>query len=684
MINENEIVIQDDIIGRLRNTPLQFKHALLPLFESIINSIQSIEDSQNSNAGEIYIFITRDGQEDCVRKVENDKSRNPVESYLIRDNGVGFNQDNFLSFTTADSRLKERKGGKGVGRFVWLKAFDLVKIESIYCESNQYHKRNFLFKAASPAIENHSLNLVKNCTAYTEVELCGLKNKYQQKTPYDPKLIAQKIIDHCIIYLLSPSCPKIVLIDEEHEEFININDEFKNEVAVGNSKLTVKVIDKSFEIDLMYLNSSYDGDHRISLCADDREVKSYNLKKYIPDLAGRKIDTERYKNCTLVAIVKSEYLDKSVNTERTDFLFSSIDDDDIGDVFDISERSILETISAEIMLHIDDFLEKIKLKKLERIREFVENEEPEYRVLLKHAPEELSNIPVGIDDFRLDTELHKILHNVELQTKEEGREFINADVETVFESPEYREKFDNYVDKLLDLKQSELSKYVIHRKTIIDLLGRLLNQREDGKYSLEEEVHKLIYPMKKSSDEIDFGHQNLWLLDEKLTYHYFLASDKPFSKMQKLSIESQDRPDLLVMNKPASFVEGEYPYQSVVIIELKRPQRTNYPASEKDPFDQVYGYIEELKGGKVIGSDGVHVELGKEARFYCYIVADLTSSIKQKAIRHGFRNTIDGDGYYYFNENYNAYLEVIGYRKLYEDAKKRNKVLFDKLGLPVR
>ena len=41
----------------------------------------------------------------------------------ITDNGCGFDEKNFSSFTTADSRFKESKGAKGVGRFIWLKAF---------------------------------------------------------------------------------------------------------------------------------------------------------------------------------------------------------------------------------------------------------------------------------------------------------------------------------------------------------------------------------------------------------------------------------------------------------------------------------------------------------------------------------------------------------------------------------
>ena len=40
-----------------------------------------------------------------------------------------------------------------------------------------------------------------------------------------------------------------------------------------------------------------------------------------------------------------------------------------------------------------------------------------------------------------------------------------------------------------------------------------------------------------------------------------------------------------------------------------------------------------------------------------------------------------GLGYYNYNKKYNAYFEILSYDKILNDAKKRNRVLFDKLGL---
>ena len=43
--------------------------------------------------------------------------------------------------------MKVSKGCKGIGRFLWLKAFTKVNIESVYCEKNRWLKRKFEFSA---------------------------------------------------------------------------------------------------------------------------------------------------------------------------------------------------------------------------------------------------------------------------------------------------------------------------------------------------------------------------------------------------------------------------------------------------------------------------------------------------------------------------------------------------------
>lgn len=69
----------------------------------------------------------------------------PISSFEIIDNGVGFNEENLNSFMESDSTYKAAIGGKGVGRFSWLIAFEKADIESIYLDQDSYVKENLSF-----------------------------------------------------------------------------------------------------------------------------------------------------------------------------------------------------------------------------------------------------------------------------------------------------------------------------------------------------------------------------------------------------------------------------------------------------------------------------------------------------------------------------------------------------------
>lgn len=204
-------------------------------------------------------------------------------------------------------------------------------------------------------------------------------------------------------------------------------------------------------------------------------------------------------------------------------------------------------------------------------------------------------------------------------------------------------------------------------------------KKDDGKYPLEEDIHELIYPMRTTSDDIEFQQQNLWIIDERLSYHRILASDQKLSQIDDSEIASNDRPDILIFNNPVAFVEGEeQPYSSIVIVEFKRPMRQGY-SDQENPFSQVYSYLREIRSGKFTDKNGILVTLREGTPFYIFIVCDLTAKLKEIAENNGFQETPDSQGFFSFNKNLNAYVEVISFPKLLGDAKKRNKILFDNL-----
>lgn len=96
-------------------------------------------------------------------------------------------------------------------------------------------------------------------------------------------------------------------------------------------------------------------------------------------------------------------------------------------------------------------------------------------------------------------------------------------------------------------------------------------------------------------------------------------------------------------------------------------------------FVKCCGMLKEIREGKRKKANGRPFGDVRNTAFYCYVIADLTNSMIDAAEGSSLTRTPDFDGFFGFNSNYNAFIEVISYDKLLRDAKERNQVLFDKL-----
>jgi len=63
---------------------------------------------------------------------------------------------------------------------------------------------------------------------------------------------------------------------------------------------------------------------------------------------------------------------------------------------------------------------------------------------------------------------------------------------------------------------------------------------------------------------------------------------------------------------------------------------------------------------------------------FCYIISDITPTLKKVLKTDDAILTPDNQGYYGFHKTYAAYYEVIDYNKLLSDARKRNRIFFDR------
>ena len=245
------------------------------------------------------------------------------------------------------------------------------------------------------------------------------------------------------------------------------------------------------------------------------------------------------------------------------------------------------------------------------------------------------------------------------------------------------------MEKVTDLRQSDLASYVAHRRVVIDQLDFAIKRREYGTFVREEVIHELIVPMRAKSTDAEYERQNLWLVDERLAFHHFLASDLPLSPNPTTSSTSMKEPDISairVFENPLLVGDGGTHQASITVIEVKRPMREGFQAGDgevKDPILQSLGYLRRLReGARTI--NGRQIPNASKISDFVYVLADLTSSLMDCCKLNQLQMTADGMGYfgYHRDESYNAYIQVISFDGLVIAAKERNKALFDTLGLP--
>src|SRR5579872_3589673 len=140
-----------------------------PIVEVVINGIQAIEAAGKTN-GKIAIRVRRAGQ------MEMDGSLSDVTGFDIEDNGVGFTEENRESFDMLYSDFKAAEGGKGFGRFVSLKYFENVQVDSTYADGKIFKRRQFSMGKGTDIIVNEIVSDGTGTSAGTTVHLKGLKD----------------------------------------------------------------------------------------------------------------------------------------------------------------------------------------------------------------------------------------------------------------------------------------------------------------------------------------------------------------------------------------------------------------------------------------------------------------------------------------------------------------------------
>ena len=278
-----------NIAGHVGQMRLGNNKALWPLFETVVNSIQSLEDTETEEK-QVIVEALRDGNAQVKVNVDGTKTEelSHFESFIVTDNGNGFNTKNYQSFLEAYSQLKVEKGCKGIGRFLWLKAFRTVTINSTYIEDGKWYQRGFDFSLNG--ITNERLTELKgeSFKRSTTVILKDFKAAYRDSVSRNLVVLAKKLIEHCLPYFIMGSCPTIILKDNKNET-ISLNDYFEKTYKDSLHQDRMELMGHEYKLYHMLLSEGADK-HELHLCANNREVKTEELSGHITNLEkGKKL-----------------------------------------------------------------------------------------------------------------------------------------------------------------------------------------------------------------------------------------------------------------------------------------------------------------------------------------------------------------------------------------------------------
>ena len=439
---------------------------------------------------------------------------------------------------------------------------------------------------------------------------------------------------------------------------------------------------EEFEITHVKLKSTSHNKHTIVYSAADRVVKEEGLTNMIPGLFG--VLNDGKDDFVYMCFVTSKYLTQMVNQERLGFNISESEDGIFEDE-NISFKEIRSNVVSKIDKYLNEFLIANKTAGLKKVKDFVAERAPRYRPILKRISDDDKIVDPNISDKELELKLHKHLTTIEADLLREGHDLMQP--QNIEDEEDYKKRISDYLSKASDLKMSDLANYVSHRKVIIDLLKNAINIGDDGKYSKEEVIHKLIMPTQTESDELFFDDSNLWLIDERLAFHSFLASDKTLKSMPITGAKETKEPDLISLNiydNPLLVNNGQsLPLASITVVEIKRPMRNDAKqGEEKDPVEQALGYLKRVRDGKVKTVNGRLIPNSDSIPGFCYIISDITPSIQSRCDMLDLIVTPDKLGYFGYHKKFNTYIEVISFDRLINISTERNKAFFDKLGLP--
>lgn len=629
MLAEISRIVTEDISNRVTQYDV--------LFEAITNSI-------HANATTIKCYLNSNDSQLTENEKEIGSIR--VDSIRIIDNGDGLTDENYKSFSKYRTEFKKALGCKGVGRFVFLKIYEVANFTSKLTSIQEQRKINFDFNFDTENLQKESLEVLEN---ETEIVFNKLTKQYydsendkkqDRRIELDLHNIREKVLMNLIPTLFFYKQKGINIIIDFVDEFHNLSVQIKPDDIPDFLKKSFEVKNSdgnTFEFLLNYKIENAPGSLYAYYCANNRTVcqfEDHDFKISMP---------YGYSGFMLL---ESEYFNQKVNNERNDF-----------DIFpvrtDIFSTLSWEMINTELKKHFGELVKegipetkKINSEKIQQIQE--------ERPYLAHYIEEEDIDMAGFLDKRAIIE--------------KAKKRFDVAKEKVLTNAGKEEYSDEELNEAIQLAQNELVSYINDRVQVIERLKTLVDKSE----RVESIIHNLFMEKYTKDDYFSVGKNNLWLLDDRFTTYSYAASDKRIVDVLNDIKESLEDIDILKDKPDLSLFFSHNPND---------PQRLKSVLIEIKPFDFASKSDRKKFNGVQQLIDYVNAFKTREKieEVYGYLITDIDSKLADRLAGDGYTPLFSSEApiYHRYYDKMGISIYVVSAKTLIYDAEARNKVFLE-------
>lgn len=687
------------ILKSIKKSP----NPLQPLFEVITNSLESIKLRQRT--GERFspsINIILNFRANLLEE------RDVIQEITVEDNGIGFNEESYSRLIVFKDDTKGFNN-RGSGRIQMIHFFRYVKFESVYCEGETLRSRKFmlskeenflskntiLYKIEDPLpAEGQEVRTIVRMTSPIE-EKDAKDYAHFSSSDIKDQLIKHYLIHFCSIKDCLPEINIIYLVNNVEKEREQITTDEIPSPTISDVTIQVPMYKISEDmkrienvdgevvsIDILPYkinsNSLITSEIKITSKGEISETTKIKLTCIAPDVS---LDGYRY-----LFLLKSDYFDQLEGDERGNI--NIVDKTEFKRVAKSQGYITPQIVLNDIQDKVNEKAKEVYDEILEQNHKFKERIEQLKRNYLL-SEEALGDL--ALSDSTEDVFKKAYMYDAKILAREnaEYEDSLSALNQLDPSSDDYQEGLSNIVDQLVTSipihNRVALSKYVIRRKMVIELMDKVLNRMlvcQNNRKRNEDEklLHNLIF--KQHSDNP--LSSDLWLINEE--YMYFKGTSECVLSKVTIGGERIFRDDFEEEEERYLTSLGEnrkkmrtdvllFPSEGkCVIIEFKNP---NVNISEH--LNQVSKYAYFLRNFtkpefKFLTFYGYLIGENIEKRDVRAADGDFKTSPNIDYLFRPMRNIPDDSG---TNQDGSLYMEVLQFSALKERAEQRNRAFID-------